>query len=91
MTSVPVYSLPWMTDKKWMVMTMEHEKVLNGFLTPMQYAIKCGVHYHTVLNWIAGNSVQFIRRQAGRDIWYLIPANAAPPKLKTGPKPKDKP
>lgn len=88
---VPVYSLPWLSDERWLILTMEQEKAMNGYVTPMQYANKCGVHYHTVLIWISRQLVPCIKRKAGRDIWYLIPDFAKPPVLKPGPKPKQKP
>lgn len=69
-------------------MAQHHDKNLSWFMSTKEFAEKCGVTYHTVLNWIKSGLIPYEKRQAGGLSWFLIPKNATRPKLKTGPKTK---
>lgn len=86
MIDIPVFTLPQITDERWIVMCSEQ---LTWYLSPLKYARKWGVHYNSVLRWIAGGLLQYSVRNAGSRQWYMIPADQAPPQLKRGPKPKN--
>jgi hypothetical protein len=61
-------------------------------LTPRQYAIKIGVAYTTVMNWLSKGLLTGAAKEPlpfGGYYWQ-VPANAPKPNLKAGPKPKTK-
>lgn len=51
-------------------------------LTVRMYAEICGVHKHTVLNWIRAGKLPYTPMQHGKYTRYYIPASAVPPMLR---------
>lgn len=59
-------------------------------LTPRQYANNLGVAYTTVMSWLRKELIQGAVKEAMPfgGYYYLVPADAPKPELKSGPKPK---
>lgn len=58
---------------------------MASFLTPKQFAAKCGVHYNTVYYWLALNAIPHQKVRINIRFRYHIPLHATPPTLKSGP------
>ena len=58
----------------------DHEPV--ALLSVSQYAYLCGVHKHTVLNWIKAGKVPYIPVKHGIYTRYAIPSDTIPPMVR---------
>lgn len=90
MIDVPIFVLSQISDERWGSITVSKHEQLSFYLSPRQYAKKWGVHYNSVLRWVSHGLLPFSIRNAGKKIWFMIPADVKPPKCKRGPKNKKK-
>lgn len=67
----------------------QHGEFTRGF-TPSEFAKIHRVHKHTVYAWIARGLIKALRVKVWINHRYVISCFATPPRLKSGPIPKEK-
>ena len=65
---------------------IQDDSTVDAFITPREYAAAHGVHYHTVLNWIAAKKIPFYTYVANSKTWFMVRASTPLPRLHARPR-----